>query len=83
VEVRLTRAAAKAISRSDKRKLIRKKIAQLADDPESLKANVSRLQGREDFRLRVQNWRVIFRIERDTVLVKAVLPRGSAYEENP
>ncbi len=81
MELRFTRAAAKAMARSDKRKLIRQKIEQLADDPESVKVNVTRLQGREDFRLRVQNWRIIFRIEDDAILVKAVLPRGSVYEE--
>lgn len=81
MELRVTRAAAKAIARSNERELILRKIAQLADQPESLEANIVRLRAREDFRLRVQNWRIIFRIEDDTVLIKAVLPRGSAYEE--
>ena len=67
--------------RCDKRKLVREKIEKLADDPFSLSANVRRLTGREDYRLRVQNWRIIFRIEGGVLLIDQVLPRGSAYED--
>ncbi len=81
MKLRLTRAAAKGIARSNKRDLIRRKIEQLADNPESLEANIIRLHGRKDFRLRVQDWRVVFRIDDDMVLIKAVLPRGTVYEE--
>ncbi len=81
MELRFTKAAAREIARSNKQELIRQKIAQLTDEPATLKANIIRLQNREDFRLRVQDWRIIFRIENDIVLIKNVLPRGAAYEE--
>ena len=81
VEIRYSNAAAKALRRSDKRALIREKIDQLAVDPASLGANVIRLSGRDDFRLRVQNWRVLFRIEQGVLLVDQVQPRGAAYED--
>ena len=66
--------------RSSKRTLIRQKIDELAADPLSLNQNVIRLQGRTDYRLRVQDWRIIFRIEDSILWIDDVAPRGSAYE---
>jgi mRNA interferase RelE/StbE len=57
------------------------KIEELADDPEALRANVKRLRGRPAFRLRVQDWRVLFRIEDNTLFIDEIEPRGSAYED--
>ncbi|HXS49125.1 MAG TPA: type II toxin-antitoxin system RelE/ParE family toxin [Sphingomicrobium sp.] len=65
--------------RSDKRRLIRRKIEELAADPEALRANVKKLQGRPESRLRVQDWRVIFRIEGGVLWIDDVGPRGSVY----
>ncbi len=62
--------------------LIRRKIGELADEPLSQSANVKRLQGRSDYRLRVQNWRVIFRIEDDILWIDDIRPRGSAYKRD-
>lgn len=73
----------RALLRSNKRTLIRQKIDELANDPASLEANVKRLQGRSEYRLRVQDWRVIFRIDGDILWIDDVAPRGSAYEVNP
>jgi mRNA interferase RelE/StbE len=64
----------------NKRDLIRRKIEELADDPASLRSNITRLKGRPESRLRIQDWRVIFRIERNILWIDKVLPRGSAYE---
>ena len=58
---------------------IRRKVCQYADDPASLKANVKKLQGREGFRLRVGNWRVIFDENGDVLDVLDVDSRGSIY----
>ena len=58
---------------------IRQKVHQYADDPASLKANVKKLQGREGFRLRVGNWRVIFDDNGDVLDVLDVDSRGSIY----
>lgn len=81
MEIRYSNEAAKALRKCDKRTLIKEKIELLARDPLTLKANVKRLKGRDDYRLRVQNWRILFRIEDDILHVDDVTPRGSAYED--
>ena len=58
---------------------IRRKIYQYADDPSALKTNVKKLQGREGFRLRVGNWRVIFDENGEVLDVLEVDSRGSIY----
>lgn len=83
MEIRFSRSATRALIRSNKRVLIREKIGALADDPFSLSANVKRLQGRPEYRLRVQDWRIIFRIEAGVLWIDDIAPRGSAYEVNP
>jgi mRNA interferase RelE/StbE len=80
MEVRYSKTAQTAMLRSNKRALIRDKIAALADNPDELGPNVIRLQGRSDYRLRVQDWRVIFRIDGEILYVDDIAPRGSAYE---
>jgi mRNA interferase RelE/StbE len=70
----------RALLRSNKRALIRQKIDELAADPLSLSANVKRLHGRPEYRLRVQDWRIIFRIEDSILWVDDIAPRGSVYE---
>lgn len=43
--------------------------------------NIRRLTGRDDWRLRVGDWRVIFRFVEDRhVEIARVLPRGRAYD---
>ena len=80
LEISYSDEALRTLRRSNKRNLIRQKIEELASDPDAMCANITRLQGRPESRLRVQNWRVIFRIERSTLWIDKVLPRGSAYE---
>lgn len=82
LEIRYADEALRTLRRLNKRDLIRHKIEELAADPESLRSNVTRLQGRPESRLRVQDWRVIFRIEGNILWIDKVLPRGSAYEVN-
>ena len=72
-------SAQRALRRSDKRELIRQKIEQLAAEPKALGPNIKKLHGRPESRLRVQNWRVIFRIEGEILHVDEIEPRGSAY----
>ena len=80
LEIRYSNDVLRTLRRSNKRDLIRRKIDELARDPEALRANAKCLQERPDFRLRVQDWRVIFRIEGGVLWIDQVLPRGSAYE---
>ena len=58
---------------------IRKKVDQIAEDPYGFHLNVTRLKNREGFRLRVGDWRVIYEIQKDKVLV-LVLKIGSRGE---
>jgi mRNA interferase RelE/StbE len=82
LEIRYSDEALRTLRRLNKRDLIRQKVRELADNPEAQRANVKRLQGRPESRLRVQDWRVIFRIEGKTLWIDKVMPRGSAYEVN-
>ena len=69
----------KALLRSDKRKLLRQKLDELAGEPLASNPNVKKLHGRPEYRLRVQDWRIIFRIEDDILWIEDVGPRGSVY----
>jgi len=80
VETRFSRTAAKALLRCDKRELVLDKIAQLAAEPLALSANVKKLQGRPEYRLRVQDWRIIFRIDAGILWIDDIAPRGSVYQ---
>ena len=80
LEIRYADEVLRTLRRLNKRDLIRRKIEELAANPESLRSNVTRLQGRPESRLRVQDWRVIFRFEGSILWIDRVLPRGAAYE---
>ena len=82
LEIRYSDEVLRTLRRLNKRDLVRRKIEELAADPESLRSNVTRLQGRPESRMRVQDWRVIYRIEGNILWIDKVLPRGSAYEVN-
>ena len=69
----------RALLRSDKRSLLRRKIDELATEPLALSANVRKLQGRSEYRLRVQDWRIIFRIEGGILWIDDIGPRSSIY----
>ncbi|MDJ0978650.1 MAG: type II toxin-antitoxin system RelE/ParE family toxin [Erythrobacter sp.] len=66
--------------KSNKAKLIRAKIEAFAEDPDVTHPNVTKLKGRPEYRLRVQDWRVIFLLEDNLALVRDIGPRGSIYE---
>ena len=77
----ISKSAGRALQRSNKRVLIARKIEELARDPDGLAANVIKLQGKPEFRLRVQDWRIVYRIEGDMLLIDEIEPRGSIYED--
>ena len=65
---------------SNTRRLIIGKIEQYAAAPASLANNVKALKGEPGyFRLRVGDWRVVFREDGSVIAVTRVAPRGSAY----
>ena len=59
---------------------IRDKIKQYAADPASLSNNVKALKGRDEYRLRIGDHRVLFTVDNDVVTVHAVRKRGEAYD---
>lgn len=83
-QIEFTRQAAQAL-RTMPRNIattLRTKIDALSVDPYAPNANAKKLQGREGYRLRVGDWRVLYQLEDDRliVLVLAIKPRGSAYQ---
>lgn len=81
--IRYTAAALKALRRMPRNvaELIRQKVQDVAADPTTAR-NVKKLKGRDGYRLRVGDWRVVYDIE-DGVLVLIVIdvgPRGGIYD---
>ncbi|HEX2769943.1 MAG TPA: type II toxin-antitoxin system RelE/ParE family toxin [Geobacteraceae bacterium] len=62
-------------------RLIKGKIGSLAESPHALNNNVKRLTGEEGYRLRIGDWRVIYELqdERLVVIVVKIKPRGEAH----
>lgn len=58
---------------------VREKILQYATEPQSLASNVKKLQGREGYRLRVGNWRVLFDESGNVLDILDIGSRGSIY----
>jgi mRNA interferase RelE/StbE len=60
---------------------IREKLEAIAADPYADHPNAKKLQGRAGYRLRVGDWRVIYEIQNDhlVILVLRVAPRGEVY----
>lgn len=83
-EIEYTRDALKALKAMPRNLSlhIRGKIELLATDPFATNNNVKKLVGREAFRLRIGDWRVIYEVEgeRLVILVLTVAPRGGVYQ---
>ena len=60
---------------------IRKKLDRIAIAPHAKDNNVTRLQNRPGYRLRVGDWRVIYEIREDelVILILKIGPRGGVY----
>ena len=85
MQIRFTKQANKELKKiGPDRNAIIAKIKQYAADPASLAGNVKALQGRDEYRLRVGNYRVLFIILEDGTItimqVTAVRHRSKAYD---
>lgn len=62
-------------------KLIREKLEAVAANPYANHPNAKKLQGRDGYRLRVGDWRVIYEVQNEQlmILVLRVAPRGEVY----
>jgi mRNA interferase RelE/StbE len=78
-----TRSFNKAIARlpMNWQKRIVAKIKEVAVNPYAPRNNLTKLQGREAYRLRVGDWRVIYELhdERFVMVILEVGPRGGVY----
>jgi len=61
--------------------LIREKLDQIATGPFAQHSNVTKLQNRPGYRLRVGDWRVIYDLQKDelVILVLKIASRGEIY----
>jgi mRNA interferase RelE/StbE len=80
--VAYSKAALKTLRRipAGEAERIMRKIDQYATEPASQANNVKKLQGRDGFRLRIGDWRVIFDEDTNVVAVIAIGSRGGIYE---
>ena len=62
-------------------KTIREKLEAIAANPYAEHPNAKKLQGRDSYRLRVGDWRVIYEIQNEqlVILILRVAPRGEVY----
>jgi mRNA interferase RelE/StbE len=62
--------------------LIREKLIQIKQSPYAKHKNVTKLQNRPGYRLRVGDWRIIYEIQNDklVILVLKIAPRGRIYQ---
>lgn len=78
-----TRSFDKALARLplNWQKRIVAKIREVAASPYAPNNNLTKLQGRDGYRLRVGGWRVIYELQEDrlVMLVLEVGPRGGVY----
>ena len=82
-QIRYRSSAAKILQRMPNNiaKTIVRKINQLAENPYMPNNNVTRLRGEPGYRLRIGDWRVLYEIHDDTLIIEIVKigPRGSVY----
>ena len=83
-KITYTAQAAKALLKMPRNtaQMILEKLAQVAIDPFASIPDAKKLQGRPGYRLRVGDWRVIYEINQDEVviIVMKIAPRGEVYK---
>jgi mRNA interferase RelE/StbE len=63
-------------------KLIREKLEVIAVNPFADHPNAKKLQGREGYRLRVGDWRIVYKIQNEQliIVVLKIASRGEVYK---
>ena len=59
---------------------IRGSLEKLAENPSRADLDARPLTGRTGYRLRVGEWRVVYRVTDDALLVERIAPRGKVYK---
>ena len=61
--------------------LIREKLDQVATDPFAQHPNVTKLQNRTGYRLRIGDWRIIYDVQKEelVIMVLKIAPCGEVY----
>lgn len=79
-----SKEAAKSLQRMPRNtaQLIREKLDIIAADPYADHPNAKKLQGREGYRLRVGDWRVIYKMQNEQliIVVLKIASRGEVYK---
>jgi mRNA interferase RelE/StbE len=79
----IKKEAAKSLNRIPRNvaKLIQEKLEAIAANPYAVHSNAKKLQGRDGYRLRVGDWRIIYEIQNDelVILVLRIAPHGEVY----
>jgi mRNA interferase RelE/StbE len=82
-KITYTSQAAKSLLKMprDVAQRIREKIEHVAEDPFTSIPNAKKLQGRSGYRLRVDDWCVIYEVNTDeiVIIVLKIAPRGEVY----
>jgi mRNA interferase RelE/StbE len=82
--VEYSKAARKALKNMPRNtaRLIMEKVEALTDDPFATNNNVRKLTNHPGYRLRVGNWRVVYLVQEQALLIAVVriAPRGEVYQ---
>lgn len=72
--VEFTKQAERSLRKlpADPRDLIIKKIKELAKDPFAPQLDIEKMQGRDGYRLRVGNWRIIYDLYKQQLLIVVI-----------
>ena len=81
MQVILSKATERYLERLNEPTLSRiyKTLAALEKEPPQ--GDIKKLEGRDEYRLRMGNYRALFKIEADKILITAIAPRGQVYKE--
>ena len=81
MQVILSNAAEKYFERLNEPTLTRiyEALAKLGEEPPQ--GDITKLKGRDEYRLRIGGYRALFKIEVDKIIITAIASRGQVYKE--